>query len=138
MTERTDTGFADSPLDAEEAQLVILRLLNEDPELSQRQLAERLGTSLGKTHYLLHALLDAGMVRVRRFRQSDRKLAYAYVLTPSGLRERIRLTSAFLARKERQFDALKKTIELLKNEMNTSLEQHAASEGARSRSGTTK
>jgi EPS-associated MarR family transcriptional regulator len=101
----------------EEARLVILRLLNENPAISQRQLAERLGTSLGKTHYLLHALLDAGMVKVRRFRQSDRKLAYAYVLTPRGLKERVQLAAAFLARKERQFEVLKKTIEMLRNEV---------------------
>ena len=107
----------DAPHDPGEARLVILRLLNENPEMSQRQLAERLGTSLGKTHYLLHALLDAGMVKLRRFRQSDRKLAYAYVLTPSGLRERVNLTASFLARKERQFEALKKTIEILRSEM---------------------
>jgi len=130
------TNFADSPLDAEEARLAILRLLNENPKLSQRQLAERLGSSLGKTHYLLHALLDAGMVRVRRFRQSDHKLAYAYVLTPSGLRERIQLTTAFLTRKEREFEALKKTIEMLKNEMNAS--QPSASECTRLRPGMTK
>jgi EPS-associated MarR family transcriptional regulator len=103
--------------DSDGARLAVLRLLAQQPELSQRQLSELLGLSLGKTHYVLHALLDKGLVKVRNFRRSDRKLAYAYVLTPSGIRERARMTRAFLARKEAEFDALQRTITNLRTEL---------------------
>jgi EPS-associated MarR family transcriptional regulator len=103
--------------DHEGARLAVLRLLAQHPELSQRQLSEQLGLSLGKTHYLLHALLDKGLVKVRNFRRSDRKLAYAYVLTPSGLRERVRMTRSFLARKEAEFETLQRTIAALRTEL---------------------
>jgi EPS-associated MarR family transcriptional regulator len=94
-----------------------LRLLGEQPQLSQRELSVALGLSLGKTHYVLHALLDKGLVKASNFRRSDNKLAYAYVLTPSGLRERLRLTRAFLVRKEREFLALEQSIADLRGEL---------------------
>jgi EPS-associated MarR family transcriptional regulator len=103
--------------DGEAARLAVLRLLASRPELSQRELSLALGLSLGKTHYVLHALLDKGLVKAGNFRRSDRKLAYAYVLTPTGLREKLRLTQAFLARKETEFIALKATIAALKSEL---------------------
>lgn len=97
--------------------LQALRVLAEQPQLSQRELSVALGLSLGKTHYLLHALLDRGLVKARNFRRSDNKLAYAYVLTPSGLKEKLRLTRAFLARKELEFERLKATIVHLRAEL---------------------
>lgn len=112
MPERTPS----SP-DLDSAHLALLRLLEQQPELSQRQLSEAMGLSLGKTHYLLHALLDKGLVKARNFRRSDRKLGYAYVLTPSGLGEKLRLARAFLARKEAEFEALQQTIATLRREL---------------------
>lgn len=103
--------------DPEAARLQVLRLLAEQPELSQRELSRALGLSLGKTHYLVHALLDKGQLKVRNFRRSDRKLAYAYLLTPAGLREKLRLTSRFLQRKEAEFEQLKTTIAALRAEV---------------------
>lgn len=103
--------------DAEAAKLAVLRLLEQQPELSQRELSDTLGLSLGKTHYVLHSLLDRGLVKAGNFRRSDRKLAYAYVLTPSGLREKLRLTRAFLQRKEAEFEQLKLMIASLKSEL---------------------
>jgi EPS-associated MarR family transcriptional regulator len=100
-----------------EAYLSALRILQSQPQVTQRQLSEALGLSLGKTHYILHALLERGMVKVRNFRRSDRKLAYAYVLTPAGLREKISLTRAFLSRKEMEYEALSRTIAALKSEL---------------------
>jgi len=73
--------------------------------------------SLGKAHYVLHALLDKGLVKARNFRRSGNKLAYAYVLTPTGMREKLRLTRAFLSRKEIEFEQLRHTIAALKNEL---------------------
>lgn len=109
------TSNTEDRLDA--TRLELLRLLEQEPAMSQRQLSQTLGLSLGRTHYLLHALLDKGLLKVRNFQRSDRKLAYAYVLTPSGLRERLRLTRAFLARKEEEFETLRSTIATLRQEL---------------------
>jgi EPS-associated MarR family transcriptional regulator len=103
--------------DAEGARLAVLRLLAQQPELSQRELSQALGLSLGKTHYVLHALLDKGLVKARNFRRSDRKLAYAYVLTPGGMREKLNLTRSFLKRKESEFESLKRNIAVLRSEL---------------------
>jgi EPS-associated MarR family transcriptional regulator len=111
------TSTAMPRTDQEGARLAVLRLLASEPELSQRDLSRALGVSLGKTHYLLHALLDRGLLKANNFRRSDNKVAYAYVLTPSGLSEKVRMTHAFLQRKEAEFDALRQTIAGLRNEI---------------------
>lgn len=103
--------------DPSAAQLTLLRLLAEHPQWSQRELSRALGLSVGKTHYLLHALLDKGLVKIGNFRRSDRKLAYAYVLTPAGLREKLQMTHSFLARKEAEFTQLRDTIAELRAEL---------------------
>lgn len=99
------------------AHLELLRLLEQHPEYSQRQLAAALGVSLGKTHYLLKALLGKGYVKAQNFQRSDRKLGYLYVLTPQGVRQRLHLTQSFLARKEREYDMLKHQIVSLREEL---------------------
>lgn len=99
------------------AHLQLLRLLERHPEYSQRELADALGLSLGKTHYVLHALLDKGLVKIGNFRRSGSKLAYVYLVTPSGLSEKLRLTRNFLARKEAEFDQLQSTIAELRAEL---------------------
>ena len=99
------------------ATLEALRLLTERPDLSQRQLSKALGLSLGKTHYVLHALLDKGLVKIRNFKRNDNKLAYAYLLTPKGMKEKLHLTRAFLARKESEFELLRDAIEKLRQEV---------------------
>jgi EPS-associated MarR family transcriptional regulator len=114
MTQDVSDRSANASADA---LLSTLRVLAEQPEVSQRQLSEALGLSLGKTHYVLHALLEKGLVKMSNFRRSDRKLAYAYVLTPRGLLEKVRLTKAFLSRKELEFAALQQTIAALKAEL---------------------
>jgi len=76
-----------------------------------------LGLSLGKTHYVLHALLDKGLLKARNFRRSDNKVAYAYVLTPRGISEKLRMTRSFLQRKEAEFDVLRQTIDGLRGEL---------------------
>ena len=101
----------------EGASVVLLRLLDEHPGYSQRQLARELGVSLGKTHYLLKALLEKGWVKAQNFQRSDRKLGYLYVLTPAGIRQRLHLTQAFLARKEREYVALRSQISALRKDL---------------------
>lgn len=102
------------------ATLEVLRLLEARPDLSQRELSAGLGLSLGKTHYLLHALLDKGLVKIHNFKRSDNKRAYAYLLTSTGMKEKLRLTSAFLARKEIEFELLRDTIARLRQEVQSS------------------
>lgn len=101
----------------EAAQYRVLRLIDEQPEISQRVLARALGVSLGKTHYLLKALLDKGLVKVNNFRRSDNKLAYAYLLTPSGIAAKLDLTRAFLRLKEDEYRAAHEEIERLRREL---------------------
>ena len=99
------------------AHLELLRLLEQHPEYSQRQLAAALGVSLGKTHYLLKALLGKGWVKAKNFQRSDNKLRYLYVLTPQGVRQRMQLTRSFLARKEHEYEMLNSQITLLRQEL---------------------
>lgn len=119
MVERTALIRADAQAhgDAEAARLAVLRLLQQRPDLSQRELSDALGLSLGKTHYVLHSLLDRGLVKAGNFGRSGNKLAYAYVLTPRGLREKLRLTRAFLQRKEAEFEQLQRQILALRAEL---------------------
>ena len=99
------------------AHLELLRLLEQHPDYSQRQLAVALGVSLGKTHYLLKALLGKGWVKAQNFKRSDQKLGYLYVLTPQGVRQRLQLTQSFLTRKESEYDMLKTQILALREEL---------------------
>lgn len=99
------------------AHLALLRLLEQHPDYSQRQLAAALGVSLGKTHYLLKALLGKGWVKAQNFQRSDNKLRYLYVLTPQGVRQRMQLTRSFLARKEHEYELLNNQITLLREEL---------------------
>jgi EPS-associated MarR family transcriptional regulator len=101
----------------EELRLQLLRQLTESPDLSQRELASRLGLSLGKTNYCLRALIDKGWVKVNNFRNSQNKLAYAYVLTPSGLRAKGNATTEFLRRKQVEFENLEREIAALRREV---------------------
>ena len=101
----------------ETAHYSVLRLIEEKPQISQRELARVLGVSLGKTHYLLKALLDKGLVKANNFRRSDNKLAYAYLLTPSGIAAKLDLTKAFLRHKEAEYEVVREEIVRLKVEL---------------------
>ena len=100
----------------DEARFQILRLLHEDPSLNQRELSERLGVSLGAVNYCLKALIERGLVKAGNFSASENKLGYAYLLTPSGIAEKVHLTGRFLARKRAEYDALRVEIETLSRE----------------------
>jgi EPS-associated MarR family transcriptional regulator len=103
--------------EASSSALELLRLLEQHPEYSQRQLAAAMGVSLGKTHYLLKALLGKGWVKAQNFQRSDHKLGYLYVLTPQGVHQRLQLTRAFLARKEHEYEMLKGQLAVLREEL---------------------
>lgn len=95
----------------------LLRLLTEHPNHSQRELASELGLSLGKTNYCLRALIERGWVKVQNFRNSQNKLAYAYVLTPSGAVAKLRATTDFLRRKQDEYSRLASEIAELRQEV---------------------
>jgi EPS-associated MarR family transcriptional regulator len=97
----------------------MLKALEENPELSKRQLAKQHGISLGKANYSLSALMDKGWIKTRNFRKSQNRLAYAYVFTPSVLRRKGQLTFRFLERKRREFDTLRREIAALDAELNS-------------------
>jgi len=94
----------------DDQRLRLLRLLTDQPALSQRELSRELGLSLGKTHYCLRALIDKGWIKVGNFRNSQNKLAYAYVLTASGMRAKLDATAAFLQRKRVEYARLEQEI----------------------------
>lgn len=100
----------------DEIRLRILRVLTERPDINQRELARKLGLSLGKANYCLRALVEKGWVKVENFGSSRNKLGYAYVLTPNGLRARARATVSFLARKQREYEQLEREIAQLRRE----------------------
>ena len=77
----------------------VLRVLTRNPELTQREIAAQLGMSTSGLNYVLHALIDRGLVKVRNFAQSSNKLGYAYLLTPQGIAEKTQLTQGFITRK---------------------------------------
>lgn len=100
----------------EENHLQVLRLLESNPHMSQRDLAQAAGISVGKINYCLKALLEKGLIKVQNFRSSQNKLAYAYLLTPAGISARADLTALFLKRKIIEYEALETEIALLKQE----------------------
>ncbi len=94
-----------------------LKLLEQQPDLTQRQLAEQLGVSLGKTHYLVKSLIDVGWVKLDNFQRSDNKWGYAYLLTPMGIVEKAAITARFLVRKQREYNELQQEIAQLQEEV---------------------
>ncbi|MFA5370495.1 MAG: MarR family EPS-associated transcriptional regulator [Sideroxydans sp.] len=94
----------------------LLKTLEESPDLSQRDLAKKLGISLGKVNYCLNKLVEKGSLKINNFRNSDNKLAYAYLLTPQGIESRARMTVEFLKIKMQEYERLRTEIELLRQE----------------------
>jgi len=101
----------------EDTHFRVLRLLEDNPNLTQRELADATGISLGAVNYCLKALLDKGQIKTSNFRNSERKLAYAYLLTPSGLARKAELTVRFLNRKMAEYERLRAEIERLRQEV---------------------
>lgn len=100
----------------EETHFRILRLLQENSNLTQREIADAVGISLGALNYCLKALMKKGQIKIRNFRRSNRKIAYAYLLTPSGIARKVELTGRFLKRKVDEYEQLKAEIEILQRE----------------------
>ena len=94
----------------------LLKTLEDNPSLSQRDLAKHLGISLGKVNFCLNALVGKGLLKVGNFRNSSNKLAYAYLLTPHGVEQKARMTVEFLQIKMQEYERLRAEIAELKRE----------------------
>jgi EPS-associated MarR family transcriptional regulator len=103
--------------DAEDLHFRVLKLLQEDPQLSQRELASKLGVSNGKLHYCMRALIEKGLIKLGNFAHSKHHLGYAYLLTPAGISKKAAMTNAFLKRKVAEYEALKAEIAALQTEL---------------------
>ncbi len=101
----------------EDTHFRVLRLLQKNPEMSQRNLAEEVGVSVGGIHYVLNALIDKGLVKLGNFTAAEDKRRYAYILTPKGIARKAVLTRAFLVRKMEEYEALKAEIDALSSEL---------------------
>ncbi len=101
----------------QETHLKVLRHLEDNPNLTQRQLAVELGVSLGKTNYCLKALINKGLIKAKNFTNSSNKRAYIYILTPKGIEAKAKISVRFLQRKIQEYEALKIEIEQLKTEL---------------------
>ena len=102
----------------EETHYKVLKILERNATISQRELADELDISLGKTNYCLKALVKKGLIKANNFKNNKNKIAYAYLLTPKGIEEKSSLTIEFLKRKRAEYELLKQEIESLNAEVN--------------------
>lgn len=105
------------PVLTDPQRLELLKLLQDQPQMSQRELAQAMGVSLGKANYCLNALIEKGLVKFGNFRKNPDKRLYAYLLTPAGLEEKTRITMKFLKGKVAEYETLEKEIEQLRGDL---------------------
>lgn len=101
----------------QEAQFRVMQVIVNNPNITQRELASQMGVSLGRAHYCLASLLEVGWVKMSRFKGSSEKKQYAYILTPSGISQKAEITGRFLKRKIDEYLALRREIEVLREEI---------------------
>ena len=94
----------------EDAKFRVFQIINENPQLTTREIAQKVGISNGSAYYLLTSLIDMGFVKLSNFKDSSQKIKYSYLLTPKGIREKSLVTSKFLVRKKQEYELLKKEI----------------------------
>ena len=102
----------------EDAKFRVFQIINENPQMSTREIAQKVGISNGSAYYLLTSLIDMGFVKLSNFKDSSQKMKYSYLLTPKGIREKSLVTSKFLVRKKQEFEQLKKEIIELERNLN--------------------
>ena len=105
---------------ATDTHLKVLRSIEENPEITQRELAKKLGVSLGKVNYCLKALIDRGWIKANNFKRSNNKASYAYLLTPRGIEEKAKITVHFLKQRIREYEQIKREIVELEREVRNS------------------
>ena len=99
-----------------EIRLQVMRLISAHPQMSSRQVADKVGISNGSAYYVLSTLVEKGFIKLDSFQSSKNKLQYAYVVTPKGIREKVQLTLRFIDRKRQEFEALQTEIRILEEE----------------------
>jgi EPS-associated MarR family transcriptional regulator len=97
----------------EDSKFRVFQIINENPHVTTREIAQKVGISNGSTYYLLTSLIDMGFIKLSNFKNSSQKVKYSYLLTPKGIREKSLITNKFLARKKLEFEALRDEIESL-------------------------
>ena len=97
----------------EDAKLKVMEAINQNPQMTSRQIAQMVKISNGSAYYLLISLIDKGLIKLGNFKENSKKRKYSYLLTPKGIREKSMLTNKFLIRKKQEFEALKKEIDRL-------------------------
>ena len=107
----------------EDTHFRVLRLLQGNPEMSQRELAAAVGVSVGGMHYVLNALIEKGLIKLGNFTAAEDKRRYAYVLTPKGIKEKSLITGKFLRRKMAEYEALKAEIDALAAELGEDIQE---------------
>lgn len=94
----------------------VMKFLKENPDMSQREMAQRLGISNGGMHYCLNALMDKGLIKLGNFAKSKHKFGYFYLLTPKGIAQKKVMTNRFLERKMAEYETLREEIEALRRD----------------------
>jgi len=112
----------------EDAKLRVFQIINKNPQITSREIAQKVGISNGSAYYLLTSLVDKGFVKLSNFNQNERKIKYSYLLTPSGIREKSLITTRFLVRKKQEYKALREEIDSLEKSIGNTLidEEHGA------------
>lgn len=107
----------------EETHYRLLNLIQEKPDISQRQLAKEIGVSVGKVNYCIKALIKIGHIKLDNFKHSKNKWGYFYLLTPKGIKEKTKMTVRFLELKQKQYDGIKKEIDELKKKITEEIDE---------------
>ena len=105
----------------EDAKLRVFQIIIKNPQMTSREIAQKVGISNGSAYYLLTSLIDKGFIKLSNFKNTSPKSKYSYLLTPKGIREKSLITSKFLERKKKEYKALRKEIDLLEEEIGNSL-----------------
>jgi EPS-associated MarR family transcriptional regulator len=101
----------------EDAKFRVFQIIHESPQMTTREIAQKVGISNGSTYYLLTSLIDMGFIKLSNFNDSSQKIKYSYLLTPKGIREKSLITSKFLVRKKQEYELLKKEIIKLERDL---------------------
>ena len=100
----------------EDAKMRVFQIINSNPKMTSREIAQKVGISNGSAYYLLTSLIDKGFVKILNFKKNSKKANYLYLLTPKGIREKSILTQSFLTRKKKEYKLLKKEITKLERD----------------------
>ena len=102
----------------EDAKLRVLQIISNNPQMTSREIAQKIGISNGSAYYLLTSLIDKGLIKLENFKKNEQKTQYSYLLTPKGIREKSFIISKFLVRKKQEYELLKKEIAELECDIN--------------------